>query len=149
MQKTVRERMLRVGQTFLLCATTLAAEIHPMYSAQQQRSAPEALQIVVEQMEPRTLSREEYVAARVRARVERVLRSVSRIRKGATIEVRYTIFQPGEGYAGPRPMPHLKIGERRFFYGRLVERNGQGIWILEPVAGGRSFDTGEGETGFP
>ena len=121
--------------------TALFAEIHPMYYAGQQRSAPEFLAIAVEAVEPQTLPPDEYIATRVRARVERIMRSKSRIKKGATIEIRYTIFQPREGYAGPQPMPHLKAGGRHVFYGRVMERTKDGLWILEPVAGGRSFDT--------
>lgn len=121
--------------------TALFAEIHPMYYFQQQRSAPEFLAIAVEAVEPHTLPPGEYIATRVRARVERSMRSKSRIKKGATIEIRYTIFQPREGYAGPQPMPHLKAGDRHVFYGRVLERTKDGLWILEPIAGGRSFDT--------
>ncbi|HMV35742.1 MAG TPA: hypothetical protein PKM44_08755 [Turneriella sp.] len=133
--------MLRIGLVLLLGATTIAAEIHPMYYAGQQQSAPEFLAIAVEGVEPKTLPKEEYVATRVRAKVERIFRSKSRIKKGATVEIRYTIFQPREGFTGPRPMPYLKSGERHVFYGRVIERNKEGVWILEPVAGGRSFET--------
>lgn len=132
--------MVRFGLVFLLGATAIAAEIHPMYYAGQQRSAPEFLAIAVEAVEPQTLPPGEYIATRVRARVERSMRSKSRIKKGATIEIRYTIFQPREDYAGPQPMPHLKAGGRHVFYGRVMERTKEGLWILEPVAGGRSFD---------
>ncbi|MFZ5628484.1 MAG: hypothetical protein ACOY5B_05105 [Spirochaetota bacterium] len=141
--------MLRFGSALLVCATAIAAEIHPMYYAGQQRSAPEFLAIVVEAVEPKTLPRDEYVATRVRAKVNRVARSRSRIKRGAAIEIRYTIFQPRAGYAGPMPMPHLKAGDRHVFYGRVMERTKEGLWVLEPVAGGRSFDTiSKEETNF-
>ncbi|GAB4444160.1 MAG: hypothetical protein OHK0011_26350 [Turneriella sp.] len=133
--------MLRLLWTLLLSASAVSAEIHPRFYADMQRSAPEFLSLLVEEVEPAVLPKDEYVASRVRAKVERVFRSKSRIKKGATVEIRYTIWQPPRDYTGGRPLPHLKAGERPVFYGKVVERTQDGLWILEPVAGGRSFDT--------
>ncbi len=133
--------MWKGAALFITGITALFAEIHPQFYAEWQRSAPEYLGIAVEDVEPKSLPKDEYVKTRVRAKVVRVFRSKSRIKKGATVEIRYTIFQPRESYAGPRPMPYLSAGDRPVFYGRVVERDIDGVWILEPVAGGRSFDT--------
>jgi hypothetical protein len=140
--------MLRTA-LLVLFTFRLAAEIHPQFYFEWQKNAPEFLSIEVEGVEPKTLPRDEYFETRVRAKVVRVFRSASRVKKGSSIEIRYTVFQPRESYAGPRPLPYLKSGTRTVFYGRVMERTAEGIWIMEPVAGGRSFDTvSEEESNF-
>lgn len=133
--------MLRVVCLLIFAVTSLAAEIHPRFYFDWQRQAEEFLRFRVEAVEPKKLPQDEYVATRVRGRILRVYRSKSRIAKGAEVEIRYTIFQPRENVAGPRPLPYLKPGSEHVFYGKVSERTKEGLWILEPTAGGRSFDT--------
>lgn len=119
----------------------LHAEIHPQFYLDWQRNAPERLLFVAEKVEPEKRPSDEWFETTVTGRVVRVFHSQSRIRKGQQIEIRYTVFQPRQNVDGPKPMPYLEQGKTYPVYAKVIERRKDGTWLLEPVAGGRSFDT--------
>lgn len=140
--------LIRLASTGLL-VTALNAEIHPQFYAEWQRTAPEQLLFVVEKVEPEERPNDEYFDTRIIGKVVRVFHSEAYIRKDQKVEIRYTVFQPRKDYAGPKPMPYLSRGATYPVYAKALERMADGTWLLEPVAGGRSFEVVSYKEGKP
>ncbi|MCS6972734.1 MAG: hypothetical protein NZL89_06885 [Leptospiraceae bacterium] len=121
----------------------LLAEIHPKFYALWQKQAPEQLLFTAESVQPESRPSDEYFQTEVVGTVLRVFRSQARIRKTQRVVIRYTVFQPKRDYAGPSPLPYLQKGKSYVVYGKVEERLADGSWLLEPVAGGKSFVLGE------
>jgi hypothetical protein len=126
----------------LLPLAVLFAEISPVYYKEMQEKAPERLRIKVTDF-----SRDWYFwrserKVKVTAEVVRVVKSATGITTGSRVFFEYVIFPPpGEGWAGPRPMPELAEGSEYDFFGERVDADKTKGIILAPTARGYSFES--------
>ncbi len=126
----------------LLPVAVLFAEISPVYYKEMQEKAPERLRIKVTDF-----SRDWYFwrserKVKVSAEVVRVIKSASGITAGNRVFFEYVIFSPpGDGWAGPRPMPELTEGVEYDFFGERVDVDKAKGIVLTPTARGYSFES--------
>ena len=121
----------------LLAIAQLSAEIHPKYYAEMQQSAPEKLEIEVKDVDSGWCffwcgSRE----IEIEAIVTRVTKSASGLTIGQSIQICYTHFTPGNGWAGPRPIPILKEDRK---YPAYLSKDSDACY--GPAARGYSFES--------
>ena len=123
---------------YAIAASIAQAELPPWVYKERQEKAPEALVIKV-----RSVSRRESNEAKgkqieftVRAEVQKVERSATKLAPGATIEIRYSQRQYSQPIAGPSEVPALKEGQVCPAY---LTGSGEGK-VYSPAAGGHSFE---------
>jgi len=124
----------------LLCALTIdssRAELPPWVYKERQEKAPEALVIKVQSVIQRETTEEKWkqIEFTVKAEVQEVERSASKLVAGATIEIRYSQRHYSQPIAGPSEVPALKEGQVCPAY---LSRDGG---TYSPAAGGYSFET--------
>lgn len=113
------------------------AELPPWVYKEQQQKAPEALVIKVQSVTTRKLTEEEreLIEFTVKAEVQRVERTASKLAPGATIEISYVQHHYSRPIVGPSEVPALKDGQVCPAY---LARDGK---TYAPAAGGFSFQT--------
>jgi hypothetical protein len=124
----------------LLCALTIdssRAELPPWVYKDRQEKAPEALVIKVQSVIQRetTQERSKQIEFTVKAEVQKVERSASKLAPGATIEIRYSQRHYSQPITGPSEVPALTEGQVCPAY---LSGEGKVYW---PAAGGYSFET--------
>ncbi len=120
----------------LLGMGTLGAEIAPHEYRLMQQGSPEQIQIKVLSVSKayKLFSGSTHVT--VKAEVQQVARSESKLSVGDRITIKYTHYKPRKNWAGPRPIPLLKKHtETDAFLAFDTEQN----WYV-PSARGASFD---------
>jgi hypothetical protein len=115
----------------------LRAELPPSAYMEWQEKAPEALVIKVRSVTQRETNEEKWkqVEFTVKAEVQKVERSATKLAPGATIEIRYSQRHYSQPLAGPGEVPALKEGQVCPAY-----LSGEGR-TYSPAAGGYSFET--------
>jgi hypothetical protein len=124
----------------LLCALTIdssRAELPPWVYKERQEKAPEALVIKVQSVIQRETTEEKWkqIEFTVKAEVQEVERSASKLAPGATIEIRYSQRHYSQPIAGPSEVPALKEGQ---VYPAYLSGDGKTYSL---AAGGYSFET--------
>ena len=124
----------------LLCALLLdssRAELPPSAYKEWQEKALEALVIKVQSVGTRETAAEKWkqIEFTVKAEVQKVERSATKLAPGATIEIRYSQRHYSQPIAGPSEVPALKEGQVCPAY-----LSGDGK-TYSPAAGGYSFET--------
>jgi hypothetical protein len=121
----------------LVLIGSIRAELPPSAYKERQDKAPEALVIKVRSVRKRETSEKERTVTEfmVKAEVEKVERSATKLSPGAMIEIYYTQTDHGKPIAGPSEIPALKEGQVCPAY---LSREG---FIYAPAAGGYSFQT--------
>lgn len=124
-----------------LCAIGLIdfvrAELPPSAYKERQEKAPEALVIKVTSVNKRETRVKEGASIEftVKAAVERVERSATKLEPGALIEIYYIQKRYSQPIAGPSEVPSLKEGQVCPAY---LSKTGD---TYSPAAGGYSFET--------
>jgi hypothetical protein len=123
-----------------LCALLLdssRAELPPSAYKQWQEKALEALVIKVQSVSTRETTAEKWkqIEFTVKAEVQKVERSATKLAPGATIEIRYSQRRYSQPIVGPSEVPALKEGQVCPAY---LSGNGK---AYSPAAGGYSFET--------
>jgi len=124
-------------------ASTSLAEIEPKYYREWQAKAPEVLTIRVDAVHPVVTSERHrsgdgmliHTRVEAEAAVEKVERSVSGLKPGDTIRIRYVSTRAEPPMPGPRPIPVLKRGES---YPAFLLGVSKGLYA--PAAKGASFE---------
>jgi len=118
----------------LLLTLNLHAELPPSVYENYQKNAPEVLIISVKKVETFLSSfNEKSVAAK--AKVLRVIRSKSGLKKGDTITISYTTFTSRpRGWVGPSSLPVLEEEQKYKTFLKKMENN-----TYAPAARGKSF----------
>jgi hypothetical protein len=113
------------------------AELPPWVYKERQEKAPEALVIKVRSVSQRQSSDKERTSIEftVKAEVEKVERSATKLSPGAVIEIHYTQTRYSRPIVGPSEVPSLKEGQVCPAY---LARDGN---TYSPAAGGYSFET--------
>jgi hypothetical protein len=124
----------------LVCAVTIdssRAELPPSAYKEWQGTAPEALVIKVQSVNKRETTGENWkqIEFTVKAEVQKVERSATKLAPGATIEIRYSQRRYSPPIVGPSDVPALKEGQVCPAY-----LSGDGK-TYSPAAGGYSFET--------
>jgi hypothetical protein len=124
----------------LLCAVLIdssRAELPPSAYKMWQGQAPEALVIKVQSLSKRETTAEKWkqIEFTVKAEVQKVERSATKLAPGATIEIRYSQRHYSQPIVGPSEVPALKEGQVCPAY-----LSGDGK-VYSPAAGGYSFET--------
>lgn len=125
----------------LLCAIGLIdfvqAELPPSAYKERQSQAPEALVIKVTSVSKRETRVKEGTSSEftVKAAVEKVERSATKLEPGAVIVIYYTQTHYSQPVAGPSEVPALKEGQVCPAY---LSKTGN---TYSPAAGGYSFET--------
>jgi len=124
----------------LLCAMAITvgrAELPPSAYKEWQEKAPEALVIKVQSVSKGETTEEKWkqIEFAVKAEVQKVERSATKLAPGATIEIRYSQRHYSQPIVGPSEVPALKEGQVCSAY-----LSGDGK-TYSPVAGGYSFET--------
>ena len=125
---------------FLFCVVAInagRAELPPSAYKERQEKAPEALVIKVRSVSKRETSDKErtLIEFTVKAEVEKVDRSATKLSPGALIEIHYTQTHYSQPIVGPSEVPALKEGQVCPAY-----LAGEGK-TYSPAAGGYSFET--------
>lgn len=110
------------------------SEIHIRHYKKMQKQAPEVLRIEVLDVDKGWCFFCRKRDIEIEARVEKVLRSQSGLKKGAQIVIEYEHFSPPEGWAGPRPIPVLLEGVQYPVFLRHKKNK-----AYAPAAKGHSF----------
>jgi hypothetical protein len=113
------------------------AELPPWAYKERQDKAPEALVIKVRSVNKRETTGKDrtVIEFTVKAEVEKVERSATKLSPGAVIEIFYTQTPHSQPITGPSEIPALKEGQVCPAY---LSREGL---IYSPAAGGYSFQT--------
>ena len=124
----------------LLCAVLIdssRAELPPSAYKEWQGRAPEALVIKVQSVSRRETTEENWkqIEFTVKADVQTVERSATKLTPRATIEIRYSQRHYSQPIVGPSEVPALKEGQVCPAY-----LSGDGK-TYSPAAGGYSFET--------
>lgn len=121
----------------LVMVGRIHAELPPSAYKERQDKAPEALVIKVRSVSKRETSAKERRVTEftVKAEVERVERSATKLSAGTMIAIYYTQTHHSRPMAGPSEIPALKEGQVCPAY---LSREG---FIYAPAAGGYSFQT--------
>jgi hypothetical protein len=124
----------------LLCALSASisnSELPPSAYKEWQERAPEALVIKVQSVSRRETTEEKWkqIEFIVKAEVQKVERSATKLAPGATIEIRYSQRHYSQPIVGPSEVPALKEGQVCPAY-----LSGDGT-TYSPAAGGYSFET--------
>jgi hypothetical protein len=116
---------------------SLQAELPPFAYKEKQEQAPEALVIKVRSVVQHETTREQWkqIEFTVKAEVQKVERSATKLAPGMTIEIRYSQLHLSRPVVGPNEVPSLKEGQVCPAY-----LSGDGK-MYSPAAGGHSFDT--------
>ena len=127
--------IIKILPVFTLLILTLQAELPPYVYANYQKNAPEALMLSVKKVKTSLVSFNEK-SVTVTAKVLRVERSESKVKRGETITIVYTttFWKPG-GWVGPSSLPILKEEETV----RAFLRKGKNNDNYYPDARGKSF----------
>ena len=127
--------IIKIVSIFTLLILTLQAELPPYVYQNYQKNAPEALTISVKKVKTSLISFSEK-SVTVTAKVLRVERSESKVKRGETITIVYrtTFWRPG-GWVGPSSLPMLKEKETVKAFLRKNERHN----TYSPDARGKSF----------
>jgi hypothetical protein len=136
MTKTYLSRLLLI----LLCGVTInggRAELPPFAYKERQARAPEALTIKVDSVKTHETTQKEWkqIEFTVKAEVQSVQRSATKLERGAIIEIRYSQRRYSQPIAGPSEVPALHEGEVCPAY---LSSDGK---TYSPAAGGYSFET--------
>ena len=112
-------------------------ELPPYVYKEQQEKAPEALVIKVRSVSKRETTAEDWkqIEFTVRAEVQKVERSATKLASGTTIEIRYSQRHYSPPIVGPSEVPALREGQVCPAY---LAWDGK---IYSPAAGGYSFET--------
>ena len=113
------------------------AELPPSVYKERQEKAPEALVIKVRSVSKRETAEENWkqIEFTVKAEVQKVERSATKLAPGVTIEIRYSQRNYSPPMVGPSEVPALKEGQVCPAY---LARDGK---TYSPAAGGYSFET--------
>jgi hypothetical protein len=113
------------------------AELPPWAYKERQEKAPEALVIKVRSVSQRETKEENWkqIEFTVKADVQKVERSATKLEPGTTIEIRYSQRHYSQPMVGPSEVPALKEGQVCPAY-----LSGDGK-TYSPAAGGYSFET--------
>lgn len=113
------------------------AELPPWAYKERQEKAPEALFIKVRSVSKRETSNKDRTSIEftVKAEVEKVERSATKLSPGVVIEIHYTQTRYAQPIAGPSEVPALKEGQ---VYPAYLAGEGKNY---SPAAGGYSFET--------
>ena len=127
---------MKIKILFILSLFTLNvhAELPPQVYENYQKNAPEVLTILVEKVGTSLLSLSEK-SVTVTAKVIRVTRSKSHLKRGNTITINYhTSFWKPIGCVGPSSLPILEENETYTAFLKKGEKN-----HYHPAARGKSF----------
>ena len=122
---------------YALTASNGPAELPPSAYRERQQNAPEFLVIKVRAVSQRETKEAQWKRTdlAVKAEVQKVSRSASKLTPGTVIEIRYSQRHYMQPIAGPSEVPTLKEGQVCPAY-----LSGDGK-IYSPAAGGYSFET--------
>jgi hypothetical protein len=136
MLRTMTLRLLALLGVFTF-SNLARAELPPGAYKERQEKAPEALLIKVRSVSKRETSDNERTSIEftVKAEVEKVERSATKLSAGAVIEIRYTQTHYKQPITGPSEVPALKEGQVCPAY---LAGDGK---TYSPAAGGYSFET--------
>ena len=134
--RTMTLRLLALLGAFAFI-DVVRAEMPPWAYKERQEKAPEALVIKVRSVSKRETSDNGRTSIEftVKAEVEKVERSATKLLPGAVIEIHYTQTGHSPPIVGPSEVPALKEGQVCPAY---LAGDGK---IYSPAAGGYSFDT--------
>jgi hypothetical protein len=95
-----------------IAASFAHAELPPSAYKERQEKAPEALVIKVQSVSKRETTQEKWtqIEFTVKAEVQKVERSATKLAPGATIEIRYSQRHYSQPIVGPSEVPALKEG---------------------------------------
>lgn len=118
-------------------ANAVQAELPPYVYKERQEKAPEALFIKVTSVSKRETAGENWKQTdfTVKAEVQKVERSATKLEPGTTIEIRYRQRHYSPPMVGPSEVPALKEGQVCPAY---LAAEGK---TYSPAAGGYSFET--------
>jgi hypothetical protein len=121
----------------VVTANAVRAELPPYVYKEEQGKAPEALVIKVWSVTKREMAEENWkqIEFTVKAEVQKVERSATKLAPGATIEIRYSQRHYSQPMAGPSEVPALKEGQVCPAYLAAAGKT------YSPAAGGYSFET--------
>ena len=121
----------------VVTAKAVRAELPPYVYKEEQGKAPEALVIKVRSVSKRETAEENWkqIEFTVKAEVQKVERSATKLAPGATIEIRYSQRHYSQPMAGPSEVPALKEGQVCPAYLTAAGKT------YSPAAGGYSFET--------
>jgi hypothetical protein len=121
----------------LLTSEGIQAELPPSAYKERQEKAPEALVIKVRSVSQRATTEEKWkqIEFTVKAEVQTVERSATKLAPGATIEIRYSQRHYSQPMVGPSEIPAVKEGQVCPAY---LSAEGK---TYSPAAGGYSFET--------
>ena len=122
---------------FAVTGNAVRSELPPWAYKERQEKAPEALVIKVQSVSRRESTEEKWkeVAFTVKAEVQKVERSATKLTPGTTIEIEYSQRHYSQPIVGPSEVPALKEGQVCPAY-----LSGDGK-TYSPAAGGYSFET--------
>ena len=135
-------RLLLAGCAFAWFAGPARAELPPQVYREQQRAAPESLEIRVRSVKSSRTKKADHtlITHNVDADVQKVARTATGLKPGATITIRYTQRVPDQPLPGPSEVPTLKKAQVcPAFLARMKKEN-----TYAPAAGGYSFQTVNG-----
>lgn len=126
---------------FLLAANVAFAELPPYVYIERQKKAPEALTIRVLSVRTRETDGEQFktIAVTVRARVLKVQRTATKLRRNSEIEIQYVHREHKVPIAGPSEVPILDRGRE---YPAFLVKDGKAR-SYSPAAGGWTFARAE------
>ncbi len=114
--------------------TVISAEIPPMEYLEAQDISPEKVDITVLKVEADDCPPGEFCNIDVLVRVDKVYRTVTNLKEGDQIKIKYERLNPPEGYEGLEPITLLKTGAS---YPAFLQTY-RFSWYV-PVAGVASF----------
>jgi hypothetical protein len=118
-------------------ANAVRAELPPYVYKERQEKAPEALVIKVRSVSKRETAEQDWkqIEFTVKAEVQKVERSATKLAPGTTIEIRYSQRHYSPPMVGPSEVPALREGQVCPAY---LAAEGK---TYSPAAGGYSFET--------
>lgn len=127
---------VRFFMLILMCAASIAlAELPPSAYEAMQAKAPECLQIQVLKVEVEPGARDDQQNIHLTANVLNIARSAEGLKKGAVIQIFYTVTDHQKPWVGPGQVPILKEGATNVAY---LEK-GEKPDVFVPAAGIMSF----------
>jgi hypothetical protein len=135
MKPAVRWTALSIA--ILATSIGVQAELPPWVYKERQEKAPEALTIKVGSVSKRETTEGKWtqIEFTVKAEVQKVERSATKLAPGAAIEIRYSQRHYSQPIVGPSEVPALKEGQVCPAY---LSADGK---TYSPAAGGFSFET--------
>ncbi len=127
-------RSLILMMVMVAAVAVISAEIPPMEFLEAQDIAPERVDITVISVKAGNCDPGEFCNIDVVARVDKVYRTVTDLKEGDEIKIKYERLNPPEGYEGLKPITFLQTGKT---YPAFLQTYRYSWYV--PVAGVASF----------